>query len=437
MIASWVGLEQLGLNTVRVFVNYVVWEVDAAGLKQRINDFLAIADRHGITTMFILFDDCNFANRVPAAGLQPDPVPGVHNSQWVSSPSVEQINDPAAWPKLQAYVTDIVGTFGHDSRVVIWDLYNEPYRSAKFVEATFQWARQAEPQQPLTTCLFGPEEMRGRILELCDLVSFHNYGPVDGLRREIAELRRHGRPVICSEWMARVTGSRFQTHLPLFQSEKVGCWSWGLVAGRTQTYYTWGSKPGTPDPMLWLHDILRRDGTPFSALEVRILKHLTSKPAGDLQCIQDVVPSARKQPVMWRYTLEDPGERWVEPNFDDSSWKEGLAPFGQPQPQSGCEPRTAWNTDRIWMRRTFDMPAGYDDSLVLAMYHDEEAEVYFNGAPATRAIGYNAAYDHFDLNSAGTAALKPQGNVLAVHCKRGSRPQFIDVGLDAIPVPAD
>ena len=98
----------LGFNTVRVFLNYVVWEADADGLKKRFDKFLAIADKLGIRVMPILFDDCNFAGRVAAVGKQPDPVPGVHNSQWVSSPPLEMIEDRAFWPGLERYVKDMV-----------------------------------------------------------------------------------------------------------------------------------------------------------------------------------------------------------------------------------------------------------------------------------------------------------------------------------------
>ena len=78
--------KQLGFNSIRVFLNFVVWQDDAAGLKQRFDQFLGIAQKHGLLVMPILFDDCNFADRQARSGKQPDPEPGVHNSQWVSSP---------------------------------------------------------------------------------------------------------------------------------------------------------------------------------------------------------------------------------------------------------------------------------------------------------------------------------------------------------------
>jgi hypothetical protein len=77
--------------------------------------------------------------------------------------------------------------------------------------------------------------------------------------------------------MARGAGSRFETHLPFFKENKIACWNWGLVGGRTQTYFAWGSLRGAPEPKLWHHDILRVDGTPFHSQEVQFIKATTGR----------------------------------------------------------------------------------------------------------------------------------------------------------------
>ena len=61
----------LGYNTVRVFLNFVVWEADAKILKERFARFLGIAQKNGISVMPVLLDDCRFAGRVAAGGKQP------------------------------------------------------------------------------------------------------------------------------------------------------------------------------------------------------------------------------------------------------------------------------------------------------------------------------------------------------------------------------
>ena len=267
----------LGFNTVRVFLNYVVWEADADGLKKRFDQFLAIANKLGIRVMPTLFDDCNFGGRTAAIGKQPDPVPGVHNSRWVSSPPRAMATDRAAWGPLEKYVKDMVGVFASDQRVLAWELYNEPITSLPLVEVAFRWAREAKPSQPVTTTIWSNAEMRIRIIELSDVLCFHNYGPLPGVEAEVASLLVHGRPVLCTEWMARTLGSRFDTHLPFFKENKIACWNWGFVAGRMQTYIPQGRKPGMPEPAQWFHDILRKDGTPYDAQEVKLIKATTGR----------------------------------------------------------------------------------------------------------------------------------------------------------------
>ena len=77
---------QWGLNSVRVFLNYVVWEAGPEVFKKNFATFLDLCEKHKITVMPILFDDCNFSGNIARVGKQQDPVPGVHNSGWVSSP---------------------------------------------------------------------------------------------------------------------------------------------------------------------------------------------------------------------------------------------------------------------------------------------------------------------------------------------------------------
>ena len=276
--------QELGFNTVRVFLNFVVWREDAAGLKKRFAVFLKSANRHGICVMPILFDDCNFAGCVAQANKQPDPVPGVHNSQWVSSPPLAMVTDRSAWPLLEQYVKDLVGTFARDRRIVVWDLYNEPgngmdARSQPLMEAAFAWAREIEPIQPLTTGAWTDfnSPFSRRMMELSDVVSFHGYDPVPDIEAKLKTCAAYGRPVLCTEWLVRRNGNTFEQILPLFHDRKIGCWNWGLVAGRTQTYFPWGSPKGAPEPKVWQHDILRANGTPFDAREVQFIKVTTGK----------------------------------------------------------------------------------------------------------------------------------------------------------------
>jgi hypothetical protein len=276
--------EVIGFNTGRVFLQYLVWEHNAEGLKERIDRFLDIADGHGISTMLILFDDCMQSGREPYLGEQDAPMPSVHNSGWTPSPGHHRVMDRSQWGGFERYVGDIVGTYAHDRRVVAWDLYNEPGAhfpnpdiTVPLLEAAFGWARDAGPSQPLTVCVFGnPRHARWQVaLERSDVISFHSYANLGTTRQLIDDLERTGRPLLCTEWMARTRGSRIETHLPLFKAKKVGCYTWGLVAGKTQTYYPWGSPYGGPEPEVWFHDLFSQDGTPYSADEIEVIRRHT------------------------------------------------------------------------------------------------------------------------------------------------------------------
>jgi hypothetical protein len=131
----------------------------------------------------------------------------------------------------------MVSSFAADQRALAWEVYNEPSQSLQLAEAAFHWARQAKPSQPVTATVFGSAVMQQRVLELSDVISFHNYGPLPALKAQAALLQGQRRPLLCTEWMARKAGSRFETHLPYFKEQKIGCWNWGFVAGRTQTFF--------------------------------------------------------------------------------------------------------------------------------------------------------------------------------------------------------
>jgi xylan 1,4-beta-xylosidase len=278
--------EGLGYNSCRIFLQYIVWRQDPAGFRNRFDQFLAIAEKHKIRVMPVLFDDCAFdASRDPYLGRQDDPVPGMSNARWVPSPGARLVPDKAAWPRLQEYVKDIVSRYGADKRIVLWDLYNEPgnsgmgNKSLPLVEAVFDWARRANPSQPVTIGVWGgPQEISDRQIELSDVISFHLYGNYDAMKTRIADLKKLDRPVLCTEWMARTLGAKYEAELPLFKQEKVACYNWGLVNGRTQCQYPWGSPKDAPEPNVWFHDLLRRDGSPKNPAEIAFIRKFADAP---------------------------------------------------------------------------------------------------------------------------------------------------------------
>jgi aldose 1-epimerase len=270
--------QDIGMSAMRIFLHDLAYQADPAGMKQRMNTVLSIADKHGIKVAFVIFDDC--WNDTPRIGKQPAPIPGVHNSGWMQSPGKEVVNNPSEWPRLEAYVKDILKTFGQDDRILLWDLYNEPGNSDEgnktipLLKKVYQWAREAKPSQPLSTGLwsFGRKKITAVERMNSDVITFHNYGDSIHLAKRIHSLKKYDRPLICTEWMARTNNSLCQTHLPVFKRENVSCFIWGLVAGKTNTIYPWGSKTSTEPPKVWFHDLFRADGTPYKTDEINTFK---------------------------------------------------------------------------------------------------------------------------------------------------------------------
>ena len=238
---------QWGLNSVRVFLNYVVWEAEPEAFKKNFAAFLDLCEKHGISVMPILFDDCNFSGNVARVGKQQEPIPGVHNSGWVSSPPLAMTNDESTWPKLKAYVQDMVKTFGNDKRIVIWDLYNEPGdQHMGLIQSAFAWTREMEPSQPLAIGLWddfasGKSQL---LLDISDVVSFHGYDGIAKIEVKIKRCAEPGRPIACTEWLLRQGGNTPQNILPLFKEHNVASYHFGLVEGRIQDLYALGQQEG-------------------------------------------------------------------------------------------------------------------------------------------------------------------------------------------------
>lgn len=292
----------LGFNTARVFLHDIAWREDPEGFLKRMDAFLDICARHGVKPLFVLFDAV--WDPFPKAGPQRAPRPHVHNSGWVQSPSIELLKDTRRHDELEPYVKAVMERFRRDSRVLGWDLYNEPgnrnlasYGTHEpenkaelclaLLEKVHRWAREVQPEQPLTIGVWEGEwsedghlsPLNQFMLESSDFISFHSYAPLEEVQRRTEALERFGRPIVCTEYMSRPVGSTFASILPYFKDSRIGAYNWGLVSGKTQTIYPWDSwdRPYTAEPELWFHDIFRADGSPYRQDEVTTIRKLTGQ----------------------------------------------------------------------------------------------------------------------------------------------------------------
>jgi hypothetical protein len=214
--------------------------------------------------------------------------------------------DPKRHEELKPYIQGVIKHFRNDPRILAWDLLNEPgnpvpqYQpkegwSHREKEAAhllllgkvFDWARQVNPSQPLTS---GPWVNVGNrlrpvhpldklMLERSDIITFHTYDPMPKPEKAVEWLKKSGRPILCTEYMSRGSSSTFETIMPYFKEQNVAAIHWGLVAGRSQTIYPWDSwkKRYTAEPDPWFHDVFRDDGTPYRQSEVDLIRKLTGR----------------------------------------------------------------------------------------------------------------------------------------------------------------
>jgi len=292
-----------GHNTARVFLHDQLWAADQRGFQTRLGQFVDIAARHRIKPLFVFFDSC--WDPQPRAGRQRAPRPGVHNSGWAQSPGAERLGDPRYIPVMRDYLTAVMTQFRNDNRVLGWDLWNEPdnparqYRNVErsdkeqlvtnLLPQVFRWARAVDPSQPLTSGVWrgdwGQPQGRSAISDIqlanADVITFHSYAGPAAFENRINELTPLGRPILCTEYMARPQGSTVESILPVAKRHNVGAINWGLVAGKTQTYFPWDSwdHPYTSVPKVWFHDLIRPEGRPFQDIEVLTARKLAGSQA--------------------------------------------------------------------------------------------------------------------------------------------------------------
>lgn len=300
------GLAQgLGMNTMRVFLHDLAFQQDSAGFLKRVDTFLGIADKHKIKPLLVIFDSC--WDPFPHTGKQRAPKPFVHNSGWVQSPGQNALKDSTQYPRLENYVKTVVSHFANDSRILGWDVWNEPdnmtgpsYEKVELpnkvdyvlplLKKTFEWVRSANPSQLATSGIWAGDwsdstkmkPIEKLQLSQSDIISFHNYDSVGVFENRIKLLQRYGKPLICTEYMARPNGSTFAAFLPVAKKYHIGMFNWGFVNGKPQTIFPWDSwtKTYTAAPPLWFHDIFNTDGTPYKKEETDLIRKMTTEANG-------------------------------------------------------------------------------------------------------------------------------------------------------------
>jgi hypothetical protein len=254
-----------GINCVRVYLHYLIYLKKKDALLKNIEDFLTRADKYGIKTEFVFFDDC--WNQPDKDLLSPDykyppPIFGVHNSRWIVSPGEDARKHYAEHrDRLKAYVQDIVNAHKEDKRIAFWETYNEPNKSPEtqqLMQDSYHWIHETGTKIPLTAT---GEKFAGD--PYSDFKSWHEYVNYDFT----------GTPdSLCSECMNR-SGQTVPGIVEHFK-DKTGFIVWEFGIGRDNCRFTWDEKrehprpDETPKPF---HGIVYPDGHPWSMDDVKAL----------------------------------------------------------------------------------------------------------------------------------------------------------------------
>jgi len=274
-----------GLNSLRIFVAACQWESRREIVKSRLDQFLDYAKELGFSVMLTLQPNTYM---IPGNDLdqEEDPFilkfrPGVHDGGWTYK-GARIFDCNGQWKEdkegIGNFVTDIVTCYGQDSRVTFWDMYNECHEgNVELMEYCFAKAREVDPMQPLTACW--------RAFEISDVTTFHCYvrphQEIDkewpgihemNFEQESERALNTGRPVMCTECLARTFGNDLDVILPNYSRDHIGFYIWGLVAGTAQYHFPWGWPEGSPEPKRWFHCIFYPDGTPFDQSEIELLR---------------------------------------------------------------------------------------------------------------------------------------------------------------------
>lgn len=294
--------QELGYNSIRIILEFIVWDEQRDGFMERFERYISLATKYGISCMVVLANDCMRPKSFEVNKIGKQKVDlGYHGGRKTSQHGHHDemgwhvLDDPSTAPRYFEMVREIVAKYRDDERIIIWNVYNEVGNSKRDkvtlpnLKRMFEIIREIEPIQPLTAEAWRLDtqdiadlsHVEQYALNNSDIVSFHSYSHYMNIVQIIHTLKNLGRPILCTEWLARGMGNNVQELFPLFFLEKIGCYNWGFVAGKYQTYEPWNGiwEQYEKNPNLnfdftkWLHDLYRPNHRPYNPKEIELIKH--------------------------------------------------------------------------------------------------------------------------------------------------------------------
>ena len=144
---------------------------------------------------------------------------------------------------------------------------------------------------------------------------------------------------------------------------------------------------------------------------------------------QSVVPMGDEMAWNGKYSRKAPEGKWMNPDYNDYSWKEGKGAFGSNENQFIRTPWTEENSD-LYVRREFDLkPADLQGDLFLVYSHDDNFEIYINGTRVAQGPAEHKEEVKLELTDDIRKLLRPGKNVIASHCHNNGGGALTDFGI--------
>lgn len=305
-------MQQDGFNAARIVLGdqgLAVWRAERDGTLRRFERMLDIFDRHGVRVILVFGNDCSRPKplwSLPEMGEQTWDL-GYHGgrrlSQHGSFPGqagYTAVDDPALCEDFFGMCEAFLTKYARDRRILFWNLWNEPGNNGRgrisppHIRRLFELAWRIDPDQPLTADIWtgeanwtnGVAEAVGA--ELNDIVSYHSYQNLSAQIAYAKKLKaRFGRPLVNTEWLARLFGCGVQDVYPFFAQNRIGCTMWGYVNGKYQTHEPWESmwrkvdghpeRLGRLDFTKWFHDLRRPSLRPYDPNEIAVIRHVNAE----------------------------------------------------------------------------------------------------------------------------------------------------------------
>jgi hypothetical protein len=137
---------------------------------------------------------------------------------------------------------------------------------------------------------------------------------------------------------------------------------------------------------------------------------------------QNILSTSDAEKYYVSYTETKPNDGWQNISYNEAGWKSGKAPFSSNKKRAA----TLWNSDDLWVRRTFNVNKPDFNKLFLKLIHDDNIEVYLNGEEVYQHTGWTHKYEYIPLNNTN---LKKGKNILAIHIANTAGGAFLDAGI--------